>query len=107
MGEDTGPIISSQYMTHQLVVCYMLENIHTNLANFLGHHNPILLKNIGFSCANTTQSPLAEVWWCVCGVFMVRKPQLNNTNPKSEWLQGVVDQFCRGLQWKKQEKTEK
>ena len=51
MGEDTGPIISSQYMTHQLVICYMLENIHTNLANFLGHHNPILLKDIPLAMA--------------------------------------------------------
>jgi hypothetical protein len=34
---NTGPIISSQYMTLQPLVCSILENILMNLANFLGH----------------------------------------------------------------------
>jgi len=45
---NAGPILSSQYMTQFSV----LENILTNLLNFLGHHNSILLKNISFSCGN-------------------------------------------------------
>ena len=40
-------------MTLQLLVRSISENIPTNLANFLGHHNSILLKNIGFSHGNT------------------------------------------------------
>jgi hypothetical protein len=31
----------------------IVKNIPTNLANFLHHHNSILLKSIGFSCGNT------------------------------------------------------
>jgi hypothetical protein len=50
---NTGLILSGQYMTLQLLVHSILENILTNLANFLGHHNSILLKNIGFSYGNT------------------------------------------------------
>jgi hypothetical protein len=40
-------------MTPWFLVSSILENILTNLANFLQHHNSILLKNINFSCGNT------------------------------------------------------
>jgi hypothetical protein len=40
----TGPILSGQYMTPRLLVSSMLNNIATDLANFLQHHNSILLK---------------------------------------------------------------
>jgi len=50
--ENTGPILSGQYMNTWLLVSSILENILTNLPNFLGHHNLIILKNIGFSCGN-------------------------------------------------------
>jgi hypothetical protein len=35
------------------LVCSTLKNIPTNLANFLHHHNSILLKSISVSCGNT------------------------------------------------------
>jgi hypothetical protein len=34
-----------------------MENILTNLAIFLQHHNSILLKSISFSCGNTISKP--------------------------------------------------
>jgi len=54
--------ISSQYMTPQLLVCSILKNILMNLANFPGHHNSILLKNIGFSHGNTSQCITSMTW---------------------------------------------
>jgi len=46
-------ILSGQYMTPWLLVCSISDNIFMNLANFLGHHSSILLKNISYSCGNT------------------------------------------------------
>jgi len=36
----------------------ILGNILMNLANFLGHHNSILLKDISFSRGNTIREPI-------------------------------------------------
>jgi len=65
--ENTGPIISNQYMTPRRFVCFMLENIHTNLANFLGHHNSILLKNIGFNYSVPSGRGAVMCLWCIYG----------------------------------------
>ena len=53
---NTGPNLPGQYMTPRLVVSSIQEIILTNLANFLGHHNSMLSKNISFSHGNTIAS---------------------------------------------------
>jgi hypothetical protein len=42
-------------MTPQFLVISIFRNILVNLANFIGHHNSIVLKNISFSLGNTTE----------------------------------------------------
>ena len=59
---NNGLILPSQYMTPLLLVCSILDIILMNVANFLGHYNSILLRNISYSCGNTINSSLLAYW---------------------------------------------
>ena len=50
----------------QPLVHSILGNILMNLTNFLGHYNSILLKNISFSCGNTTCTSPMRFHWFLC-----------------------------------------